>query len=282
MKLIPSFLLLAQAAVSLDPVHSDLSLSYDWMRDQDIPINDVKPADTREEGISKVMEILKANLTVAIDQAMIKLNSILLLKGHDQVSHGLFYKINQFKGGLADSFEDDLRIVTQNFKRANDEPISENDKYEFSESVKAKWENTLAAKLESFSNEVLPSWVKSVVHIWKGVENKVSSNIEKFRKFVHRSYPRSQGTCSLPKSILLGSNHLNDAFSPSERELTKRSILLNFIRGVIGGILLVIGSLIMITLYFVAYIVVGILSLVSRLLGLQNDDYFHDDYGYLD
>ena len=151
MKFISSFILLAQAAVAL-AVHSDLSLSYDDMREQDIPINDARPANTKEEGIREVMEILKANLTVAVDQTMIRLNSILLLKGHDQVSHGLLSKINQFKGSLVVSFEDDLRIVAQNVKSANDEAISENEKYEFSESVKAKWENTLAAKLESFSH----------------------------------------------------------------------------------------------------------------------------------
>jgi hypothetical protein len=201
------------------------------------------------------------------------------LNGHKQVSHGLRLKINQFKEDLALSFEDDLRILAQDFRPVSEGTVSEEEQYEFAESVKAKWEDTLVTKLENLSNDVLPAWARSAAYVWKGVENIVLGNIKKFRKFVHRSYPKSQGTCSVPKPVLIGSNLLNNALSPlSERSLTKRQVIgiLNFIGAIIGGILLVIGSMIIVVLYFVAYIIGGMIAFLAHLFGLYKDDYLDD------
>jgi len=219
------------------------------------------------------MEILKGNLTVAVDQAMAKLDSLLLLKGNHQVSEGRRVRISGLKDTLLVSFENDLKTLVKEFKNSNDGTLSEVEQYEFSELVKAKWESTLATELETFSNEALPGWVKSVVHVWKGVENVVVDKIKKFKQAVSRSYPRSQSTCSLPRAILVGSNQIATSLAPlKDGGIGKRGLLLNilqFVGAIIEGILLMVASVIIITLYFVAYlvgaIVVGVLGLFGAL-----------------
>jgi hypothetical protein len=122
---------------------------------------------------------------------MIKLNSILLLKGHDQVSHGLFYKINQFKGVLCEHLKNDLsQELNQYISNNGNLP----DSFEFSEIVLKKWEETLALQVEYFQESILPDWVHSVHGVWKGVEKKVLTNIKSFKSALLKS-------CSLPKAF---------------------------------------------------------------------------------
>ena len=67
------------------------------------------------------MEILKGNLTVAVDQAMAKLDSLLLLKGNHQVSEGLRVRISGLKETLLVSFENDLKTLVKEFKNSDDD-----------------------------------------------------------------------------------------------------------------------------------------------------------------
>ena len=67
------------------------------------------------------MEILKGNLTVAVDQTMAKLDSLLLLKGNHQVSEGLRVRISGLKETLLVSFENDLKTLVKEFKNSNDD-----------------------------------------------------------------------------------------------------------------------------------------------------------------
>lgn len=281
MKCLLAFLaLLVSGVVSRVHVRTSVASLGSYLYDdlaQNPTVND-SLAPKSEDGVQKVMAILKGNLTVAVDQAMATLDSLLLLKGRRQVSEGLRDKISSFKESLLVSFETDLQTLVTELKRSADGPQSDVDPYEFSELVKTKWESTLAAKLEVFSNDALPGWVRSVVHVWKGVENVVMDKIRKLKQSVSRTYPRSQTSCTLPQPVLLGSNQVASALNPlNERGIVSRSValdVLRFVGAIIGGIVLVVASVIFITLFFVASLIATIIAGILGIFGLQNDHYY--------
>jgi hypothetical protein len=204
MKFPTALLLLANVAVSL-PFSSDLPPSFNDL--QGSPMND---ADSNFQGMDHVMNTLKANLTSAVDQTMIKLDSILLLNGHKQVSHGLRLKINQFKEDLCVHLRNDLyqEVYKYNSIHGSNPLLGD---LEFSSSISKKWQDTLAVQVEYFQDSILPHWVHSVLGVWKGVENKVLRNIQNFKSAISKRLCSSPQTCSVPRSLKVGFSQLESA-----------------------------------------------------------------------
>ena len=229
-----------------------------------------------DDNFRNIMGILQGNLTTAVDQTMDKLDSILVLKGNREISDELRSKITDFKEELTLAFEDDLKKLIIEFKDKRSEkngPLSVEEQYEFSNLVKVKWKETLSLRIAKLGHD-LPPWVESVIRVWYGIEQTVVENIRRFKKFIHRSYPMYQDTCSLPKSVLVGSNTISSALSRTvDGEISKRSAgikVIQFIGAVVGGILLATASIIIITLYFVAYIIGSLIAALFGVLGIYN------------
>ena len=219
----------------------------------DLSMDSVQSAANDQSDFSGVMDAVKAKLETATDQTMSHLNAILMLKESSTVSEGLRYKIEEFKESLVQHLERDLFKVVKEFKneRSVQGPLTDDEKYAFSDLLKSTWEETLTTDLEAFQQGSLPRWVSSVRNVWKGIEKKVMAKIDRFKKFVHKTTPRTSDTCALPKSILVGSNAISSASQriqkiPMQRMDTSASEVFGmtaiFILTVIGVVVLAAGA----------------------------------------
>lgn len=190
------------------------------------PVDDqTKVATSNDDGVQKIMEILKGNMTIALDQTMYNLDSMLLLKGHRHISDGLRSKIESFADTLIEHLESDLSIAVSEYKSLYGiDPLSAQDSYEFSINIQQKWEDTLSRDIVDFQETTLPKFVTSIKKVWHGVERKVMSRIEKFEKFMHKNVQRTSTSCSVPKPLLSGFNHLNSVFI-SYSQMLKKSVV---------------------------------------------------------
>lgn len=177
------------------------------------------------DNIQKIMEILKGNLTAAADQTMAKLDSMLLLQGHPQVSQRLRSKISGFTNVLSVHLESDLSNAVSEYKSLHgSDPFADADSYYFSQIILNKWEETLSSDLVAFQESILPKFVKSILKIWHGLEKKVINNIEKFKNILYTRLPRFSDSCSVTKPILTGYNHVTSG-NRGYSEMTKRSVI---------------------------------------------------------
>jgi hypothetical protein len=210
--------------------------------------------EVNEPDYAGAMDIVSEKLDAAVDQAMAHLNSVLMLKDSTKVSAELRSKMTEFKESLVKHFELDVTEVANAFKEARVDkgPLTDEEKYEFSDLLKHKWEQTLTADLDTFQRNILPRWVSGVRNTWKGVEKMVMEKIEKFRKFIHKTIPRTSDTCSLPSSVLVGTNAISAASSRLRKTsmqrmdggsgLTVAGKVAIFILAIIGVITLAIGA----------------------------------------
>jgi hypothetical protein len=211
-------------------------------------------AETSETNFAEVMGEVNEKLDAAVVQAMSNLNSVLMLKDSSKVSAELRSKIADFKKAVVKHFESDLAQVTAEFKDARgvEGPLSDEEKYEFTDRLKSKWEQTLTDELDAFQKNILPPWVSAVRNTWKGIEKKVMQKIQKFKKFVHKTIPRYSDTCALPSSVLVGSNTIAAASRNMKRGSMQRmdkdsglsfgGKVALFILAVIGVIVLAAGA----------------------------------------
>ena len=112
--------------------------------------------NVNEPDYAGVMDIVAEKLDAAVDQAMAHLNSVLMLKDSTKVSAELRSKITDFKDSLVKHFELDVTEVTNAFKEARGDqgPLTDEEKYEFSDVLKNKWEQTLTADLDTFQKNI--------------------------------------------------------------------------------------------------------------------------------
>lgn len=178
-----------------------------------------------DDNIQKIMEILKGSLTAAADQTMAKLDSMLLLQGHPQVSKRLRSKISGFTNVLSVHLESDLSNAVSEYKSLHgSDPFADEDYYYFSQIILKKWEETLSSDLVAFQESILPRFVNSIHKIWHGLEKKVISNIEKFKNILYTRLPHFSDTCSIKKPILTGYDHVKSV-NRGYSEMAKRSVI---------------------------------------------------------
>jgi hypothetical protein len=193
---------------------------------KDLPMDRVQMMadDDDVSDFSVVMSEVKGKLETATDQTMAHLNSVLMLKESSKVSEGLRSKIAELRETLVQDFEKDLTKVVKDFKsgRSTQGPLTDDETYAFSELLKNTWEETLTTDLEQFQQKSLPRWVSSVRNVWKGIEKKVMIKIDRFKKFVHKTTPRTSETCALPSSILVGTNAISAAAQRMEKSPMQR------------------------------------------------------------
>lgn len=235
-------------------------------------VSDKNNEEIWEPDFSKVMNEVSDKLDQAINQGMSHLTSVLMLKD-SSVSEGLRSKISEFKESLVQHLERDLVQVVDQVKRGRtlQGPLTDDEEYAFSDSLKIKWEQTVTQDLESFQRKSLPSWISSVRSVWKGIEEKVMERIEKFKVFIHKTTPRSGDTCALPNAILLGSNAISTATKSLNRvDLSDRDSLIVagkvtlFILAVAGTVILAIAA------PLVFYVI-----MVLCIVGMLAADIFH-------
>lgn len=179
-----------------------------------------------DDNIQKIMEILKGNLTAAADQTMAKLDSMLLLQGHPQVSQRLRSKISGFTDILSVHLESDLSNAVSEYKSLHgSDPFADEDYYYFSQIILKRWEETLSSDLVGFQESILPKFVNSIHNIWHGLEKKVINNIEKFKNIMYTRLPRFPDTCSIPKPILTTGFNQIKSVNRRYSEITKRSVI---------------------------------------------------------
>lgn len=246
----------------------------------DLPMDRVQMmADDDVSDFSVVMSEVKGKLETATDQAMAHLNSILMLKESSKVSEGLRLKISEFKETLVKDFEKDLIKVVKDFKsgRSIQGPLTDDETYAFSELLKNTWEETLTTDLEEFQQKSLPRWVSSVRNVWKGIEKKVMIKIDRFKKFVHKTTPRTSETCALPSSILVGTNAISAAAQRMEKSPMQRmdgssaeivGKIAIFILTVIGVIVLAAG----LPYFFFLLGIFTLVELVDKIIFGQHDN----------
>ena len=193
-------------------VHGFDELKYVGLNDGAESVSE--PDNTSQnDGISQVMESLKSKFTVASDHAINQLESVLMIKNHPKVVGGLKSKIDVFRSSLLQHLENDLAELTRRFHgQRSSGPVTDDEKYEFTENVQNKWIDTLSADLTAFEQVVLPKWVNSVRHVWKGIEHEVMDKIQKFKKFIQKRIPTTSATCQLNNNYLMGSIGAPDNF----------------------------------------------------------------------
>ena len=183
------------------------------------------PIDPSVRGSDFVRSQIEEKLEPMISDAMLQINSVLMLNSSNYESRQLGVQLKQFKAKLAKNFEQDLLEEVEAFKSSGRQ-ITQDEKYAMAIKIQKKWQNTLTSDVKSFQNSRLQDWFDKVKNVWKGIEKKVENNIEKFKKFVHKTSPRSADTCELPKpfAAALG-NDYNLPQSVNKRQ-EKRGLLL--------------------------------------------------------
>lgn len=149
---------------------------------------------------SHVMESLREKLAAGSNQAMSQLTSVLMLKKSSTAVAGLRAKIDMFQMTLLLRLQDDLSELSERFGRNRSGPLSDDEKYQFSEMVQNKWGESLSSELSTFQQSALPKWVNSVRNVWKGLENQVMEKIRKFKIFMQKHVPSTAAVCRLSGS----------------------------------------------------------------------------------
>jgi hypothetical protein len=213
---------------------------------------------SKNEAISAVMDSLSHNLTTASNHAISQLKSVLMLKNSSTVVDGLRAKIDVFRSGLLNRLQDDLSRLTEEYSsQMGGGPISDEQKYEFSEMVQDKWRDTLSTELVNFEESVLPRWVNSVRHVWKGIELEVMESIGKFKRIILKHLPSTSSKCEIAKSGLMTGIDSMDIVRNSRFGISKRWDIVDA-----SALSLAIGSIIVLAIfapYFLA--ILGILFL---------------------
>lgn len=229
------------------------------MNDEDMATNGFTGFNKLESSVSsardpvyiEIMNEVESKLETATNHAIDQLKAILMLDDSKKISVGLLEKIVDFRKKLVNDLEDDLFATVESFKsnRSSDGPLSDDERYEFIELLKAKWEETLAKDIEDFQKTSLPRWVSSVRDVWKGVEQKVLAKIEKFKVYIQRTSPRSGDMCALPSAVIVGTNAISSASKRFNRvDLSQGSAIsiagkvALFILAVTGVIVLALAS----------------------------------------
>ena len=247
---------------------------------KDLPMDRIQMmADDDVFDFSVLMSEMKGKLESATDQTMAHLNSVLMLKESSEVSEGLRSTIAELRETLVKDFEKDLINVFKDFKsgRSTQGPLTDDEKYAFSRLLQNTLEATLTTDLEQFQQKSLPRWVSSVRNVWKGIEKKVMIKIDRFKKFVHKTTPRTSETCALPSSILVGTNAISAAAQRMENSPMQRmdgssaeivGKIAIFILTVIGVIVLAAG----LPYFFFLLGIFTLMELVNKIIFGQHDN----------
>lgn len=176
----------------------------------------------QKNDLSEAMEQFRLKMAEASQNSLSQLQSVLMLNSTSQTFHALRSRIDDFQDSLMISLKDDLSFMLEEFKQAHvDDVVQDEDKYEFTQRVQEKWEETTSQHLQVFHEKVLPGWLVSVRHVWTGIENIVMEKMKKFKKFLEKMAPQSFTRCQRNESLINASGKLE---SPSGFEIARSNL----------------------------------------------------------
>jgi hypothetical protein len=131
----------------------------------------------------KLEEVIQINFPLLSDAMLVNNKTVL--------NNGLRSTMVSFKHGLRQRMRKDIVDLVAEIKetRESKDPLSMEEKMEFSDKLQKKWDASLAAEMRSWMKQSFTGWVDKAQKAWIGLEEKVKSNLEKLEAFVKRNHP---------------------------------------------------------------------------------------------